>query len=277
MSNFIERTGYCYDKYTAFLGCALEPDECKDRGISGFGTKTPGERCDPNRRKMGRCQIENSCAVRASDCSIDPSESNFDEDDGMCTFQRDTSNAWDPSNPIYTQFGSCKNTVTGEYFCIYDPLDCDEGADEVYIIPAETAAAGVKCDCSEVHVTACQYDRSTDSEEDDVLCVVKSDACAKYENFKETGDPFTSISPYQQKVNRDNGSSTLDCRLCVKTILPSEPPNAPATSPTTNTGPNIPTPTTSNPNKSAGVDVFDGFDSMMLVSIILLKMIFNTL
>mmetsp|Transcript_21867 Transcript_21867/g.26722 ORF Transcript_21867/g.26722 Transcript_21867/m.26722 type:complete len:253 (-) Transcript_21867:126-884(-) len=207
MSHFIERSGHCYDGYTLFLGCAFEPNECRAKSASF--KPTTEMRCDPNKRRIGRCIKENTCALRPFDCATDSNESNFKEKDDDCTIQRDKSIDWNVDSPAFTKFGSCKNMLTGEYFCIFDPLDCDDGTEWVYVTPDETMAA---CDCSEVHVTACK------NSNDDIMCAVKAESCA---------EGYNAISPYAQMVNRGNETSLLDCRLCVK-INTAEPTFAPS-------------------------------------------------
>ncbi len=218
MSHFIERTGHCYDKYTDFLGCALEPDECELReGWDYFRPKTEG-RCDANNFSIGRCIKENTCALRASDCGED-SNSNFKEKDDHCTIQRDRALEWDSDNPSYTQFGSCKNSETGSYFCIFDPSDCDELGTETYVIPEATLAAGIICDCSEVHVTSCENNLNSG----DIMCAIKGESCA---------EEYFPTSPIAQRTNREFNGSDLDCRLCrkVNTLSPTPAPNPTASS-----------------------------------------------
>ena len=131
--------GACYEDFIVndyggsgkFSGCAWEPDDCKS-GEKFLGTDQDPDiikKCNPNDQPIGRCLTENECALRASDCKIDTSSSNFDDNDPFCTIQRDKALKWDTSNPRYTQFGSCKNTETGEFFCIYNQADCDESGE----------------------------------------------------------------------------------------------------------------------------------------------------
>ncbi len=133
--------GTCYEDYRSgeggkFRSCAWEPDDCDSRYyFLGTDQDTKiNKKCDPNDQPIGRCLLEDECALRASDCRLDTSSSNFNVNDTTCTIQRDKSLAWDTSNPQYTQFGSCKDTLTGEYFCIYNPSDCDESGMQKYYI-----------------------------------------------------------------------------------------------------------------------------------------------
>ena len=76
---------------------------------------------------------------------------------------------------------------------------------EVYANPAETSAAGVICDCSEVHVSAC------------VTTSLRS-FCAINEKGCRPGWPH--YSPHTQRYDREYGvgidNTAVDCRLCKK-------------------------------------------------------------
>ncbi len=189
------------------LTCALTEDTCHsaETFIGHYQDEDILKRCNSNDVVIGRCLQENTCALRASDCELDTSDSNFRSSQwerDPCTIQRDKSiPLWDVDNPSYTQFGSCKNIVSNEYFCIYDPKDCEESELEVYATPAETSAAGVVCDCSNVHVWGCRTD-------------IGETFCAMNE-VSFTLDGCIPISPLSQRIDRAvAGNDGLDCRLC---------------------------------------------------------------
>lgn len=216
-SNRYLDSGACYDG-NAFRRCAMVPEECLagETYVEHDQSERTMNRCDPNDAKIGRCLKENTCALRSTDCVEDTSELNFDGDDQFCTNQRDKSlvaEPWDVNNPTYTMFGSCKDTSTNEHFCIYNPEDCDSET-EVYATPGETVAAGVQCDCSQVHVYGCEILGR-------VMCAVRADAC---------NDRYTVLTPHEQRLNRTMGVNALDCKLCIKRNTPSPTP-----SPTTKT------------------------------------------
>lgn len=202
-----------------FQRCAWEPDDCEPKQTF-LGTDQDEEimkKCKAGDQPIGRCLVENQCALRAADCAQDTSIANFDTNDSTCTIQRDKAVKWDTSSPEFTQFGSCKDTVSGEHFCIYDPADCDESGTEVYATPSETLAAGVICDCSQVHVGACITDTLQS------FCTIRENGCR---------DGWSYYSPHTQRLDRENGvgidDTRIDCRLCQKSYT-KEPTPAPST------------------------------------------------
>jgi len=207
--------GACYDG-GMFLRCAMIPEECQITKGESFSAHVQSSFimniCNPNDYKIGRCITEGTCALRSSDCAEDTSQANFRNKDDYCTHQRDKAIAWNVDAPAYTQFGSCKNLETNDYFCIYDPDECVASNNEVYATPAQTKAAGFDCDCSEVHVTACK------TESDRVMCAVNKAACNQSYMYKMT--------PHTQRVDRESGVDNLDCRLCRKsnTVKPTPSP-----------------------------------------------------
>ena len=128
--------GSCYENWVAsgfsgtgkFKSCAWEPEDCEPNQTFLGTDQDQGimRKCNPSDQPIGRCLKENQCALQASDCGEDTSMGNFQENDDTCTIQRDKALEWDTSNPAFTQFGSCKDTISGEHFCIYNPTDCDE-------------------------------------------------------------------------------------------------------------------------------------------------------
>ncbi len=202
------------------LSCALTEDSCHsaETFMGHYQDAEIIQRCDPNDVVIGRCLQENTCALRASDCEIDQSDSNFRSsrwERDPCTIQRDKSiPQWDVDNPSYTRFGSCKNILTDEYFCIYDPKDCDESEVYEYATPAETLAAGTICDCSNVHVWGCRTDTGETFCAIDEFsftldgCVPTSPLSQKSDRERETGSDSDSDS------NSNSHSDGLDCRLC---------------------------------------------------------------
>jgi len=212
--------GSCYNDYSSYgiyrkwLGCAWEPSDC-DLTVDGnsfVGTDQDEDfikKCNPSDQITGRCKIEDTCALRASDCATETSGTNFRANDATCTIQRDKSKEWNVNDPQYTQFGSCFDNVSGEYFCIFNPSDCDESGNEVYVSPADTLALGVICDCSEVHVAGCV------TESKRAFCAINADGC------RPTWDYF---SPHTLRLDRDpnfdgpdlSHTPGLDCRLCRK-------------------------------------------------------------
>jgi len=225
-------SGACWNKKEGasdtFARCAMEPFECFPENGEYFDPHDQDagtmRKCNPNNTPMGRCMTENICALRATDCPVDTSDENFDADDENCTYQRDKAVEWNKDEPEFTQFGSCYDASKNDYTCIWDPQECDESGYEVYKTPAETLAAGVQCDCSEVHVWGCE--RNTR-----VMCAVTAEAC---------NQEYTFMSPILQRSNRQSGSDGLDCRLCLKsnTWKPTSKPTM------------MPVPTTSVPTKS---------------------------
>ncbi len=188
--------GACYqgDAYNGgkFISCGYSEADCYAPADNYLWTWFDDKDwCDSNDMPVGRCIEEDYCEV-----NTDPS--NFkrsDEDEMMCTNQRDKSKPWDPDDPSFTQFGSCRNTVSGEYFCIYFPSDCDHSGYEVYATPAETLAAGVVCDCSKVHVSACQSGRYE-------YCSLNGDSCP---------ETYVIKSPHQLRIEDREYPSRL-CR-----------------------------------------------------------------
>lgn len=259
--------GSCYNGYSGFgnyrrwLGCAWQPSDC-DLTVDGnsfLGTDQDDDfirKCNPSDQVIGRCIKEDSCAVRASDCPIDTSGTNFRANDATCTIQRDKAKEWDVNNPEYTQFGSCFDGESGEYFCIYNPSDCDESGNEVYVSPSETLALGVICDCSEVHVAGCV------TESKRAFCAINADGC------RPTWDYF---SPHTLRLDRDpnyygpdlSHTPGLDCRLCKKKNTESPTPApTPLFKPTTKqpTSSPIDSPVTMTPTQSplkVDADIYD--------------------
>ena len=122
---------------------------------------------------------------------------------------------------------------TGDYFCIYNPSDCDESGVEVYVTPSETLNVGFICDCSEVHVTACE-----DIQSGEITCAITAEACNPKcpkcegcDTCDPTHDPF---SPLEQRLGRENGVNQLDCRLCQRREI-----LAPIPTPTLNPVPSL--------------------------------------
>mmetsp|Transcript_34223 Transcript_34223/g.41301 ORF Transcript_34223/g.41301 Transcript_34223/m.41301 type:complete len:374 (-) Transcript_34223:39-1160(-) len=223
-------SGACYGNSDSgvagkFTKCALKPEQC------GIGTEFYGhdqsslKRCNPNNAKIGRCIQEKTCAFRESDCAENPTASNFDKDDPHCTVQRDKSATWDTEKPEYTQFGSCHDPQTDEYFCITSPEVCEESGTEVYKTPAETLKAGVTCDCSRVHTFACMEQDDPDPR---AYCSFAADGCRP---------EYMPRSPHYQRLERNARVSQLDCLLCIKSNT-----DTPTRRPT-----KVPTPTTSLP------------------------------
>jgi len=213
MSNIrFTEMGTCYTDYKPqagtgkFQSCAWGPDDCQpDETFLGTDqNERIMKKCKPSDQPIGRCLLENECALRASDCRIDTSSSNFNATDATCTIQRDKAVKWDTSDPQYTQFGSCKDTVSGEHFCIYNPSDCDESGTEVYATPSETLAAGIICDCAEVHLGVCVRLSGSNT-----YCAISEQGCR---------DDRPYYSPHTQRVDRESGvgipGTTVDCRLC---------------------------------------------------------------
>jgi len=248
-----------YGEYTKWLGCAWTPDDC-DLTVDGnsfVGTDQDEDYiklCNPNDQRIGRCMIEDKCALRPSDCGTGSSstDANFKADDPTCTIQRDKSKEWDIDDPQYTQFGSCLDKVTGDYLCVYNPTDCDESGTEEYVNAADTLALGVTCDCSEVHVSACV----TDSKR--AFCAIDAEGC-------RSTWPYYSV--HTQRLHRLPDYSGdlpfiptpgLDCRLCRKKNTPAptpaptmrlKPTKNPTKSPTKNpTKSPVTSPTTQSPN-----------------------------
>jgi len=212
-------SGACENDNETFLRCAMEPHECsgENENFSPHDQDTSIMRkCNPNNTPMGRCLSEQVCALRASDCPEDTNESNYDADDTECTYQRDRSLSWNVEEPAFTQFGSCYNAETGDYFCILNPAHCDESGVEVYKTPAETTAAGQVCDCSKVHVYGCEISGR-------VMCAVSQEACNQ--------EYWSFLSPYVQRYNREMNIDGLDCILCkmVNTVEPTPSPTKEAT------------------------------------------------
>jgi len=213
-SKRIFQTGACYND-KKFSHCALSNKQCPsgtifraDRDMRDFDD----DPCDPNDMKIGRCLKEDTCALRPTDCAIDTSVFNFNPQDNSCTIQRDRKFDWNFDEPEFTQFGSCYNGQTGAYLCIYDPSDCDESGEEVYLSPDDTRMVlpDATCDCSEVHVTGCI--RSMRSS-----CAIEPDSCPDFSEI---------ISPHDQRQNRLARMDGLDCRLCrySNTARPTFPP-----------------------------------------------------
>jgi len=225
--------GSCYNGYMSYgvykrwLSCAWEPKDCNltVAGNSFLGTDQDEDyikKCNPSDQPIGRCLLENKCALRATDCGtgLSAMDANFRADDPTCTIQRDKALEWDVSDPQFTQFGSCLDKTSGEYFCVYDPKNCEDSGTEVYVNAVDTLAAGVVCDCSEVHVSAC----ITDSKR--AFCAINAEGCR---------ERWPYYSPHTQRLDRDDNSTIvntptpgIDCRLCRKRNTPS-----PTASPTT--------------------------------------------
>lgn len=76
---------------------------------------------------------------------------------------------------------------------------------EVYATPSETLAAGVICDCSQVHVGACITDSLRS------FCAINEKGCR---------DGWPYYSPHIQRIDRETGvgieGTKIDCRLCKK-------------------------------------------------------------
>jgi len=196
-----------------FNSCAWEKDDCNNSThtfVAHEQSDYTRYACNPSDQPVGRCLSEDQCAVRSSDCERNTTSANFKSDDDTCTMQRDKALEWDTENPAFTQFGSCLDTTTNEYFCIYYPTDCDESGTEVYVNPTDTLAAGVTCDCSQVHVTACIGSRGY---------------CALNENGCRDDGYEVAFSPFAQKSDRE-GTKGIDCRLCRKrnTMTPTPAP-----------------------------------------------------
>eukprot|EP00592_Proboscia_alata_P025308 CAMPEP_0194443978 /NCGR_PEP_ID=MMETSP0176-20130528/127009_1 /TAXON_ID=216777 /ORGANISM="Proboscia alata, Strain PI-D3" /LENGTH=416 /DNA_ID=CAMNT_0039270293 /DNA_START=81 /DNA_END=1330 /DNA_ORIENTATION=- len=191
--------GSCYDASKNEYTCIWDPQECDESGYEVY--RTPAE-----------------TLAAGVQCDIS------DADDENCTYQRDKAVEWNKDEPEFTQFGSCYDASKNDYTCIWDPQECDESGYEVYKTPAETLAAGVQCDCSEVHVWGCEIMTR-------VMCAVTAEAC---------NQEYTFMSPILQRSNRQSGSDGLDCRLCLKsnTWKPTSKPTM------------MPVPTTSVPTKS---------------------------
>lgn len=240
--------GSCYNRYESYgvykewLSCAWEPKECdltvEDNSFVGTDQDEDFiKKCNPSDQPIGRCISENKCALRAADCGTGSSamDSNFRADDATCTIQRDKALEWDVTVPQFTQFGSCRDKTSGIHFCVYDPKNCEDSGTEEYVNAADTLAAGVICDCSEVHVSAC----ITDSKR--AFCAINRDGCRP---------TWPYYSPHTQRLDRDNVSGNrkltptpgIDCRLCRKKNTPSPTP-----SPTTRLKP------TQNPTSSPTV------------------------
>lgn len=234
MSSFVEtsRELRSYSKRVVEMGacmkdgkvvrCAAEPFECTGEEMYEPHAQDAGiqRRCNPNNGKMGRCLKENTCSMRETDCAEDTNISNFDPEYDGCTYQRDRLEEWNVDEPAFTQFGSCRNTETGDYFCIYSPEDCDESESDVYATPKETLDAGVQCDCSEVHTWGCMYDPFGSGPS---FCSVSEDGC------RATG--YLVFSPLYQRDQRAANLAEfgLDCRLCTKvnTVKPTSRPTKP--------------------------------------------------
>mmetsp|Transcript_17871 Transcript_17871/g.20590 ORF Transcript_17871/g.20590 Transcript_17871/m.20590 type:complete len:426 (-) Transcript_17871:291-1568(-) len=206
------------EKKNCSLDCALGADDCNE--AERFFPHDDTKKCNSNNVQIGRCIQENACAVRYSECAQNKTLSNFNAFNESCTFQRDKSIEWSVNDPEYTQFGSCRNTITNEYFCIYDPADCEESGMELYVTPEETMLAGFLCDCSQVHVFACLLMTSTS------YCALNANGCLPDHQI---------LSPNVLRTLRDETKDDwLDCRLCskVNTASPAPFPMKTSTRPT---------------------------------------------
>ena len=228
--------------------CAWEPSQCDAGSFFRAHDNNPRimKECNPIDESIGRCVIEDQCAFRASDCksaagdndsSGGTSSTNFVVNDPACTIERDIGKVDADNNPKFTQFGSCKNTETGDHFCILDPSDCEESGAEFYVNPSETKAAGIDCNCSEVHVTGCLTAGG------ETFCAINNQACRANS---------VTVSPHTQRLNRSGVGGGLDCRLCkgISTAATNMPTLSPTEIPTrspTKTPTHIPT--TSTPTK----------------------------
>jgi len=209
------KAGACYNGVyddDNFDRCVLFGNECNE----GQEYRYHRDQCEPSDMSVGRCLQEDTCAVRVSDCAENNSTFNFSEKDVACTLQRDKKNTWNTDDPQFTQFGSCYNENTKEFFCIYDPSECEESNQEVYLTPKETLVRrGTPCDCSEVHVTAC------------VGCSGRSHCVLRNEDCPEDTCVESARSPHFQRTEREEGKDNLDCRLCMRVNTP--PPTTPPT------------------------------------------------
>eukprot|EP00592_Proboscia_alata_P006456 CAMPEP_0194356338 /NCGR_PEP_ID=MMETSP0174-20130528/4023_1 /TAXON_ID=216777 /ORGANISM="Proboscia alata, Strain PI-D3" /LENGTH=408 /DNA_ID=CAMNT_0039125897 /DNA_START=226 /DNA_END=1449 /DNA_ORIENTATION=+ len=188
------------EKKNCSLDCALGADDCNE--AERFFPHDDTKKCNSNNVQIGRCIQENACAVRYSECAQNKTLSNFNAFNESCTFQRDKSIEWSVNDPEYTQFGSCRNTITNEYFCIYDPADCEESGMELYVTPEETMLAGFLCDCSQVHVFACLLMTSTS------YCALNANGCLPDHQI---------LSPnILRTLRNETKDDWLDCRLCSK-------------------------------------------------------------
>ncbi len=238
--------GTCSSARGSFIKCAFTADECDpdQRFDAHVQDVAIMKKCSPNETRIGRCLEENKCALRSIDCEFNQDPTNYlppGDSNQSCTIQGDKFMDWDVDNDDrdFTQFGSCRNAETGQYFCIYDPDDCNESSSEVYASPAETLVAGVRCTCRDVHVWGCRTARHT-------FCAVNEFS------FRDLTSCMPSSPLEQREERKKSDSDHLDCRLCRK--LEKYVTSAPifSSAPTHPRSTNSPTP---NPTLKSTIDL----------------------
>jgi len=201
--------GGCFDTTTdEFVHCAAVEKECEEIGNVRFRSAKQLkfielDPCTPEQLVVGTCGDTGACALTEDACD-DPSQfvAPMREDDGITSGECKArgiiiENVFRP-----TQYGGCKDGVTGNVACMLTPDDCTKYEAWIPASAAEKLQQG-GCRCNDVRVGLCPgFGSSHGGASDPGRCAISQDDCE-----------FSAFVPPADVLSHP---ALLDCRLCDK-------------------------------------------------------------
>lgn len=227
--------GGCFDTTTdEFVHCAAVEKECEEIGNVRFRSAKQLkfielEPCTSEQLVVGTCGDTGACALTEDACD-DPSQfvAPMREDDGTTSGECKArgiiiENVFRP-----TQYGGCKDGVTGNVACMLTPDDCTKYEAWIPASAVEKLQVG-GCRCNDVRVGLCPgFGSSHGGASDPGRCAISQDDCE-----------FSAFVPPADVLNHP---ALLDCRLCDKSseleispttdVPTTKPTHIPTTNPT---------------------------------------------
>lgn len=199
--------GGCYDTTSEkFIHCAAVEKECEEIGNVRFRSAKQLkfidiEPCTAERLVVGTCGDTGECALTEDACAdqskfIAPAR----DDDGTTSGECKAKGVMIDEVFHPTQYGGCRDGVTGEISCMLTPEDCSQYEAWIPANAVETIREG-GCKCNDVRVGLCEGFGSTHSGNSEPgRCAISPDDCE-----------FSAFVPPTEVLDHP---SLVDCRLC---------------------------------------------------------------
>lgn len=197
--------GGCYDTtIEEFVHCAAVEKECEEIGNVRFRSAkqlkfVDIEPCTAERLIVGTCGDTGECALTEDACT-DPSTfiAPAREDDGTTSGECTAKGVMIDEVFHPTQYGGCRDGVTGEVSCMLTPEDCSQYEAWIPASVVETIREG-GCRCNDVRVGLCEGFNHAGSSESG-RCAISPDDCE-----------FSAFVPPTDVLKHP---ALKDCRLC---------------------------------------------------------------
>lgn len=199
--------GGCFDTISEeFIHCAAVEKECEEVGNVRFRSAKQLkfidiESCTAEQLGVGVCGDTGQCALTEDACEK-PSEfiAPTRENDGTISSECNAKGVMIDEVFHPTQYGGCKDGVTGEVSCMLTPDDCSQYEAWIPANVVETIREG-GCRCNDVRVGLCEGFGSTHSGiPEPGRCAISPDDCE-----------FSAFVPPTDVLKHP---SLVDCRLC---------------------------------------------------------------